>query len=75
MNGACQEHGFGELFCDGDAACAAGDIAALSAIAEHLVEHVPEPLHCELVPMARACRNRRRAATAWRQLKERLEAS
>ena len=74
MTESCRERGFGELYVDGDIACEHGDVAALSAVAQHLIEHVAEPLHCELAPLAAACKDPRRAADAWSRLKERLEA-
>lgn len=74
MAGTCRELGTGELFVAGDVACKDGDWLALAAVAEHLIEHVTEPMHCELGPLARACRDPRSAAQAWNQLKERVEA-
>ena len=70
---ACRERGFGELYIQGDAACEHGDLVELARIAVHLAEHVGEPLHCELVALARECREPRRAASAWWRLKQTLQ--
>ena len=75
MAGTCRELGTGELFVAGDAACQQGDLLALAAVVRHLLEHASEPMHCELAPLARACRDPEAAANAWKRLKERLEAS
>ncbi len=69
----CHERAVGELFRDGDSACARGDVVALATVAEHLVEHVREPLHCELAPLAAACADPCRATAAWVELKQRLQ--
>ena len=74
MAGPCRELGRGELHVEGDIACEQGDIVALAAIAQHLLEHAREPLHCELEPLARACGDPRTAAEAWRRFKELIEA-
>jgi len=70
--GCCQEHGLGELYVAGDHACEHGDVSALARIAQHLVEHVGEPLHCELLPLVGECADGERAAQAWTELKQRL---
>ncbi len=70
----CHERAVGELYRDGDAACARGDVVALANVAEHLVEHLREPLHCELAPLVAACGDPCRSTDAWSQLKQRLQA-
>jgi hypothetical protein len=74
MCATCQERGIGELYVKGDEACEQSDLASLAKIAEHLSEHVAEPLHCELVELARKCRDPRAASEAWDQLKKRMRA-
>jgi hypothetical protein len=72
MCATCEERGLGELYVAGDQACEHGELASLVHIAEHLSEHVPEPLHCELVALARRCSDPSVATDAWDQLKKRL---
>ncbi len=74
MVATCREHGIGELYSQGDRACACGDLEALAVIAEHLIEHAGEPLHCELVPLARSCSDPELATGAWTELKRRVQA-
>lgn len=71
----CREHGIGGLYVEGDEACEQGDLATLAQIAEHLGEHVAEPLHCELVALARKCSDPMTATAAWDELKKRLQAA
>ena len=73
MGATCKEHGLGELYLDGDRACERGDLPALAEIAEHLAEHVAEPLHCELLALARQCVDGERATEAWTQLKQKIQ--
>lgn len=73
MCARCQERGFGELYVEGDQACERGDLGELVRTAQHLVEHVAEPLHCELVALAAQCADRERATVAWAELKQRLQ--
>ena len=68
----CQERGIGELYVEGDEACEQGDLVTLAKIAEHVSEHVAEPLHCELVALVRKCTDATTASAAWDQLKKRL---
>jgi hypothetical protein len=72
MCASCEERGIGELYVEGDEACEQGDLVTLARIAEHLSEHVVEPLHCELVALARTCTDPKLASTAWDRLKTRL---
>lgn len=63
----------GKLCLGGDWACAHGDFAGLRSVAQQLAEYVAEPIHCELVDLARACKSDPdRAAVLWNGLKERL---
>jgi hypothetical protein len=60
-----------ELCFGGDWACAHGDISGLAHIVERLAERVREPLHYELVELARTCRSDPDRATArWLAVKE-----
>jgi len=66
----------GELCVGGDWACTNGDLEALGDVARRLAEHTCEPLHCELVALADACRSDPdRAAATWLTLKERVQQS
>lgn len=63
----------GALWMSGDAACSAGDLAALAAIAQRLAASAHEPLHCELVDVADLCHSAPdRAPEAWFRLKARF---
>lgn len=73
MCATCREHGIGALYVEGDQACERGDLPALAEIAEHLAEHVDEPLHCELVALARQCVDSARATLAWTELKQKVQ--
>ncbi|HET9988222.1 MAG TPA: hypothetical protein VFQ65_06875 [Kofleriaceae bacterium] len=66
-----RQHVIGRLCIGGDWACAHGDFAALRAIAQRLADQVSEPLHCELVALAEACRgDLDRATVMWERLKD-----
>ncbi len=68
-------HEIGKLWFAGDWACAHGDLETLGYIARRLVDHAPEPLHCELVALAELCRSDPdRATAAWVHLKELAQA-
>ena len=69
----CEERGVGELYVAGDQACTQGDAYTLLRIAQHLVEHVGEPLHCELLPLVSQCGDYAQATRAWNELKQKLE--
>ena len=73
MAATCLTRDIGELYVEGDRACARGDMVALADIAEHLVVHTHEPLHCELEPLARECLDPEHGAEAWSRLKQRLQ--
>ncbi len=63
----------GALCWAGDAACESNDVAALGGIARRLVELVPEPLHCELIPLADSCsQDPEHAVAAWTELRDRV---
>lgn len=66
-------HDLGALYVAGDRACARGDVVTLADIAEHLVMHTCEPLHCELEPFARRCLDPQHATDAWIRLKQRIQ--
>lgn len=63
----------GELCFGGDWACAHGDLSALRYVALQLAGESHEPLHCELVELADACKyDPDRAPLLWSSLKNRL---
>jgi hypothetical protein len=57
----------------GDWACAHGDLSGLRYVAQQLADYAAEPVHCELVELATACReDPDRAVALWNRLKPRL---
>jgi hypothetical protein len=67
----CREHGIGELYVAGDHAWEHGDLPAITEIAEHWIEYIGEPLHCEFVSLVRGCADPELAGT---RLEEKLRA-
>ena len=66
-------HEIGKLCVGGDWACAHGDLGALRHIARSLALHAEEPMHCELLELAEACRCDPDTAVArWMQIKDQL---
>ena len=69
-------HAIGVLCVGGDWACAHGDIEALGDVARRLAGYAHEPLHCELVALADACRgDPDRATSMWVRLKDLVQQS
>jgi len=63
----------GELCLGADWACAHGDFGGLRYVAQQLADYVAEPIHCELVELASACKSDpERAAALWNCLKDKL---
>lgn len=76
--GAChgESREIGKLWFAGDWACTRGDLETLGYVARCLLEHAPEPLHCELAAIAELCASDpERATEAWAQLKARVQSA
>lgn len=63
----------GQLCHGGDQSIEDGDLDSLLQVVQTLASYVPEPVHCDLLEVATACKYEpARAIVAWEHLKDRL---